>query len=677
MPTLQEQIATAKAAGYSDADIAKHLSSRADLAPKIKQATEAGYKPEQIIAHLSDAPAASAKPETSAFEDFGQAHLDAAKAINQHGLNLGAGAIRGAGSIGATLMYPIDKATDLIMGDRGPNVEGLISGQQPESRNEERRRQMTQTLKQEFGAEPESKMFKTGKIGAEIAGTAGAGGATANVVGRAAPAFAATATGSKILSAIASGGFKTGAPVATNMLERAADLGIRSAGGAVNGGVSAGLVNPGDAPMGAGIGGALPGVLTGAAKVGGYAGNALYSLVQPFTTAGQERLAGNIINKFAESGPRAVDSRQLVPGSVPTLAEATGNSGVAGLQRSIKDSVPSATNRFSEREAANAAARTAAFDNVAGDAGKLDYFRADRAAVGTDLYEKALQADTGANITPYLKGQVTQLLKRPSITEARKTAQRWAIERGEKPSFDANMRGLHDMKTAIDDQISTAVIAGKGGEAKALAATQDKLLDVMDKLSPEYAQARATYAEMSKPVNQMEVLQGLKLTDQRGNITLQKIQSAISSLESKMSGPGNDAAKSLTGDQLGTLRTIRNDLLRQANLSNGKSIGSNTFQNISTDNIISEVLPGKYGELAKAKAGGALGQAGKLLYSGPNEAIRNRLTDMMLDPNYAARAMETASRPVLDGRRVNALRDLTNQTVPILYRGAPVLSYDR
>lgn len=198
--------------------------------------------------------------------------------VRQNIGNVAAGAVRGAGSIGSTLLYPIDKATDMIMGDRGPNVRGLISGQQPESRNDERRRKMDEALAG-MGAETDSWGYKGGKIGAEIAGTLGVGGTVANGARFAAPALANTATGAKLLNAVASGGFKTGAPAATTLAGKAADLGVRSVGGAVNGGLSAGLVNPKDAGLGAAIGGALPGaakvVGTGARYVGGKVASAV------------------------------------------------------------------------------------------------------------------------------------------------------------------------------------------------------------------------------------------------------------------------------------------------------------------------------------------------------------------------------------------------------------------
>jgi hypothetical protein len=169
--------------------------------------------------------------------------------------NLAAGAVRGAGSIGATILYPIDKATDLIKGDRGPTMSGMVTGQQPLSRNEQRRQDMDAALGA-LGADTQSPAYKVGKVGAEIAGTAGAGGALANIAGKV-PAIAAAAP--NLLAAVRSGGMVGG-----NML-------ARTAGGAINGGISAGLVDPSQAGAGAVVGGALPGAI----KVAGAAGNAI------------------------------------------------------------------------------------------------------------------------------------------------------------------------------------------------------------------------------------------------------------------------------------------------------------------------------------------------------------------------------------------------------------------
>lgn len=171
--------------------------------------------------------------------------------------NLAAGAVRGAGSIGATLLAPRDAAESWMARQMGA----------PELQVPDRRQAMTSAL-QSMGADPNAIEFKGGKLGAEILGTAGAGGAVANTLTKAAPAVARVAPSvgaamQKFAPVVQSGGLSLG-NAATN--SAVANLGIRAAGGAVSGAATAGLADPSTAGEGAVIGGALPGAvqLTGA-----------------------------------------------------------------------------------------------------------------------------------------------------------------------------------------------------------------------------------------------------------------------------------------------------------------------------------------------------------------------------------------------------------------------------
>lgn len=171
-----------------------------------------------------------------------------------------AGAIHGAAGIGATILSPLD-----AMG-----LTGMTSA--------ERRGKITEALTDLTGADKESLAFKGGELGAEIAGTAGVGGAI--VKGAQLVKYAP-----RLAAAIESGGFKLGGSAATTTGERVANAALRTAGGAITGGASAGLVNPSDAGAGAAIGGALP----GAVKVAGIAGKALASEVAPEVAALYQR----------------------------------------------------------------------------------------------------------------------------------------------------------------------------------------------------------------------------------------------------------------------------------------------------------------------------------------------------------------------------------------------------
>jgi hypothetical protein len=204
---------------------------------------------------------------------------------------------------------------------------------------------------------------------------------------------------------------------------------------------------------------------------------------------------------------------------------------------------------------------------------------------------------------------------------------------------------------------------------------RDKLADELATVSPLYGNARSTFSRMSQPVNAMEALQSLRMTNAQGNMTLSKANNAIQSLERLRKAPGANNAKSVNDEQFKKLKAIRADLRRQERLAAGKPAGSDTFQNIATDNILGSLLPGGAGVFAQNKAGALVGQAGKLLYSGADEAIRSQLVDMMLTPELARAAL--ARQATLGGpSAVERLLQSQRLQVP-LSRVAPVASGDR
>ncbi len=180
------------------------------------------------------------KPKTSLLDDAKQAAG-----------NVVAGAVRGAGSIGSTILLPADMINDALAG-KGLSLES----------NRQRRADIDAGLRL-AGADPDSTLYQGGKLAGEIAGTAGVPG----VVAKGAQAVGAAPS---LVNAIATSGMRTGAPqsLARNML-------TRMAGGAISGGASAGLVDPELAPSGAAVGGALPPVLGATGYVARSVGNTL------------------------------------------------------------------------------------------------------------------------------------------------------------------------------------------------------------------------------------------------------------------------------------------------------------------------------------------------------------------------------------------------------------------
>lgn len=184
--------------------------------------------------------------------------------VSQHALNLLGGFLRGAGSIGATLMAPVDMISDAANG-KGLSLES----------NRQRRADMDTALSQ-LGVDQGSYVYKGGKLGAEVAGTAGVGGALANGARATLPAVVQAApVAQKIIQGLGSGGLKLGGAAATTIPQVAGNLALRAGTGAAVGGASAGLVDPSDAGAGAVIGGGLPLVASGVGGAANWVGNQL------------------------------------------------------------------------------------------------------------------------------------------------------------------------------------------------------------------------------------------------------------------------------------------------------------------------------------------------------------------------------------------------------------------
>jgi len=204
------------------------------------------------------------QPEAAAPGVVDQAR-GALNASREVATDFGKGAIRGTASIGNT----ITNAASQSVVPNDPKVNWLINPdtQQPavQARNTERQA----GLKAYDAEAPDSLAYGAGKLTGEIAGTAGVGGALAAPLRAVAPAIpAAAGVITKFANAIGSGGMNLGGAPAATVAQGAGNLALRSAGGAVTGAASAGLVDPETAKTGAVIGGAFPVAARAVAAVG-------------------------------------------------------------------------------------------------------------------------------------------------------------------------------------------------------------------------------------------------------------------------------------------------------------------------------------------------------------------------------------------------------------------------
>lgn len=383
---------------------------------------------------------------------------------------------------------------------------------------------------------------------------------------------------------------------------------------------------------------------------------------------------------------------EIVPGSAPTLAQATGNAGIAGIERGLQSANPQFNNALTKRLEANAEARIGALANTTGSKADLDAARALRATQGADDY---LGTQIGI---PTSNTEYSALKQTPAFRSAFARAQAMARNAGAavetqvqnrananlggaagKPETYVSGQGLQIMKEALDDQINKATVAGAKKQAANIAGVRDRLVALMDQEIPGYAEARANWAAGSRPIDAMSYLQNLNLTDAQGNITLAKVDSALKSLEKARRAPGVNEAKSVTSDQINALTSLRDDLLRAKGSEAGKAPGSPTFQNLATNNILQNALPGPVRALMGGTNGPIAtlaGKAGNLIYGGANDAIQGRLGQMLLNPNEGLAALSNVrgAQPTLMLRGNGLLNNIYPDLLPAATVGGGVAS---
>lgn len=436
--------------------------------------------------------------------------------------------------------------------------------------------------------------------------------------------------------------------------------------------IGAGLVNPQTIKGAAALGGALGvvqpadsvgervnntgiGMLASAALPAAVAGvRGVRTALEPFSDAGQRQIVGRALRRAA--GPYADDviarldaASPLVPGSQPTVGQAARNPGMAALERTATAIDPIAGAEMARRTTAQNAARLAALEELAGTAGRREFFAASRDATADALYELARKADIDpAKLTAGRKAEITKLLQTPAIKSAIREA-RIKAQNEMKNVTDpkGSVLGLDYLKRSLDDQIAKA----SPDDRRILTGLKQRLLKTLDDLSPEYAEARRTFSEMSKPITQMDVAQAIydaSLDPMRGTLRPAAFARALNDkTAAKATGMRNATLESvLDPDQLGMLNAIRRDLRRSDYaMTAGRGSGSDTVQKLAYSNMLEAAGVPTWMRLIPGveSAAGIGGRIADALYGTKNQQIIGLLANSMLDPKQAASLMRQAT----------------------------------
>lgn len=392
--------------------------------------------------------------------------------VLQQGKNM-LGALRGAASIGATLTTPVAQYDQA--GNKDPR--SFLDRRAATLKEVE---DATKTL----GADPTSLVYQGTKLGAEVAGTAGAGGSIANVITKAAPRVAAAAP--NLMNAVRTTGMTAG-PANT-----VGNLATRSAGGAITGGLSAAAVDPESAGAGALIGGALP----VATKVAGVVG----------------RGAGNLI---ATGTKNALGLSTGVGAEPISQAFKAGKSGSADFMANMKGDVPltDVLDRAKQGLAAMAAEKSAQYRSgmipIAGD----------KTVLSLSGLDKALS--DAAAVTAY-KGQIKNESAASAVQKMRQIVDEWkSLDPAQfhtPEGLDALKQKLGGILEGIPFQERTARLAA----GKVYTAAKDTI----ESQAPTYAKVMKDYTEASGQISEIE--RALSLGDKASKDTaMRKLQSLM------------------------------------------------------------------------------------------------------------------------------------------------------
>lgn len=405
-----------------------------------------------------------------------------------------------------------------------------------------------------------------------------------------------------------------------------------------------------------GLGGVVAPATLGAVR----GAQALYQggkgLVEPLTKAGQERIAADVLRRSATNPQQAMQmagqAKPLVPGSQPTLAQVAQDPGLAQLERTILNN-PEYAGALQQRLGDQKVARLSAIKDVAGRGDHYDEIEAGRRLFANQDYAEAMKAGIDPKMAKAMAPQIQSLMERPSIQAAQKDAVRLAKESGVELSDTTSLQGLDWIKKALDNKISMATGPGSSigkEDLRALVQTKNDLMKTLEQIAPGYKTANDNYAAMSGQLNSMDVARGLldKLNKpgsrymqpgtarEMGDAYSDALAKSFDSVK-KATGMDKDITQVMSKQDIKVLENVARDLGRKSFAQEaGKATGSNTAQNLASQNMLRRMLgptglPETWAESTMLQSLLSPVQMGSKL-SGADKKIMDRIAQGLLDP---------------------------------------------
>lgn len=391
-------------------------------------------------------------------------------------------------------------------------------------------------------------------------------------------------------------------------------------------------------------GGGLPN--SGPAPLGdprsvGAAGTPNELTTMPRAEAIAQRATGEV-QRLIEPQPQGVDANNYVPGVSPTEAHMVQNARASRNEKLLESEMPDG---FKQRRAENNDARVNFFQDMAGTDTLIRRAIEDRAARAETDLRAAWANKTAADTAPVME-TAQAILESP---DGRRPAVRAAVDSVTKELLDAKGNPITDpellygVRKHIDDLLSKAGAADNPMATRVKAQLLDlkKALDgAIEPAAPGFRQYLDNFATASRPIDEMEVLQGYlkgkSLLDSRNQMTYSGVQRMMRDIVTDRASNDINPAHSITDDTMAKLWALRDDLRRVASAEDlAKARGSDTFQNFA-DFVKSGAKTGALGA-AHAVAGPLTGGIGNIAINALVNSSRakglRKATDRALNPD--------------------------------------------
>jgi len=471
----------------------------------------------------------------------------------------------------------------------------------------------------------------------------------------------------RVVQDVTSAGFGVAGPasIAKNLPTQAQEFFTKSLGtqgaAATAGALASGAARESDVgPVGQTLG-----ALMGSISAGGAVGSApvfartAKEVVRPFTQAGREVITGNVLRNLASDAEQAIKSgATYVPkigGYTPTTAQATRDLGLINAETAIKG-LDVTGGRFATQALEANQAQMAILNRLAKDDDALTAAIKKREEVTAPMREDAFANSTvtpetfqsGVSLT--VNKTIDDLLaspvgKRQTVISVLNDAKD-DIARATTPAELYEIR--KDLRIAaqglLDKSDRGGPTAGAYKAAKEpLNAVIRSVDDAIEAGATGYKDYLAKYAASSKGIERLEAAQQFKgkvlsttPDPSRVNdylISQPKFLNAIRAAEKETK---------LSNTQLAVLKRVAEDLDTGVLARATKPMGSDTFKNMSTANVIGGMI-GKqmFGDVPPALQ--KVSAPMNWLYNGTDDAIRELLVNAMLDPKLASTLMKKAS----------------------------------